>query len=86
MLNYLRKYFGITFESTQHIRPLTIRVAPNSDVVEDASKHGAVALEVSLADLHTSQDQGQAPECDHQARAVVLVVLDREAPGAGRVV
>jgi hypothetical protein len=48
-------------------------------MVQDAAKDGAVALEVCLADLHPPQHQGQAPEGHHQAWAVLLVLLNREA-------
>jgi hypothetical protein len=58
---------------------LTVCMAPRGDVVQDAAKDGAVALEVCLADLHPSQHQGQAPEGHHQAWAGLLVVLNREA-------
>ena len=83
-LTWLRALVGPTAMLLLEPSPsLTICMAPNSHMVEDAAKDSAVTLLISLADEHPAQHQGQAPEGHNQAGAVGGIVLNGEAPATG---
>ena len=58
----------------------TMRVAANGHVVQQAAEHVAVLIIVRLGDEGAPQHEAQAPEGQHQAQPVALVVLHGEAP------